>query len=191
MTDPNEMAQALSDLVRVFGEMTVIWAVGGSVASTTYGDPRSTNDIDIVAVMSEMQARDFAARLGSHYYVDADAAAEAAKRHASFNVIDNRTFIKIDVFIPAAGPLGAGQLDRRAEFDAFPGLPRVPVLSPEDTILQKLQWFRLGGEVSDRQWRDILSVMRNVKPLDDTYLDSVASTGGLRALLERARREAA
>lgn len=64
----------------------------------------------------------------------------------------------------------------------------VPVLGPEDVVLQKLRWFAIGGEVSERQWRDLVAVLR-AGPLDDAYLDEVAEATGLEVLLTRARRE--
>lgn len=191
MTDPDEMRQALAALAAALDAMSVRWAIGGSLASAAYGEPRATNDIDLVATLSEPQARELVARLGEHFYGDADAAAEATRRRSSFNVIDKRTFIKLDVFIPAAGSLGVGQLDRRVFLDVFAGMPPVPVLGAEDVVLQKLRWFQLGGEVSDRQWRDIVSVLRAMgRGLDDAYLDRVCGEMGLTSLLERARRDA-
>ena len=167
------------------------WAVGGSLASAAHGEPRATNDVDVVAMLSENQARDLVARLGEDYYADADAAADAARRRSCFNGIDKRSFIKLDVFVPAAGPLGVGQLDRTLLLDVFPGVRPVPVLGPEDVILQKLRWYQLGGEVSDRQWRDIVSVLQTMRgELDGAYLDGVCVGTGLTALLERARSDA-
>jgi len=106
----------------------------------------------------------------------------------SFNVIDNRSFIKIDVFVPASGSLGTGQHARAQMLDVFPGVSPLPFLGPEDIVLQKLSWFRLGGEVSERQWRDVVSVLRiAARDLDDAYLDAVAEEHDLMALLVRAR----
>lgn len=191
MTDPDEMGRALEALADALDAMSVPWAVGGSLASSAYGEPRATNDIDIIATLSEPQARELVARLGGDFYADADAAADAARRRSSFNAIDKRSFIKLDVFVPEAGALGVGQLGRRLHLDIFPGLRPIPVLGPEDVVLQKLRWFRLGGEVSDRQWRDIVSVLRAMsRDLDNPYLDTVAVEADLTALLERARNDA-
>ena len=117
-------------------------------------------------------------------------AAEAVRLCGSFNVIDTRSLLKIDVFVPSPGPLGAGQLTRRRTLQVLPGLQPVPVLGPEDVVLQKLRWYQLGGETSDRQWRDLVSVLAQKRQvLDITYLHEVA-IGRLAELLERALGEA-
>jgi hypothetical protein len=191
MIDPDEMQKAVAALAAALDAMSVPWAVGGSLASAAYGEPRATNDIDVIATLTEAQARELVNRLGPDFYADADAAADAARRRSSFNVIDKRSFIKLDVFIPSAGSLGVGQLDRRIHLDIFSGMSPVPVLGPEDVVLQKLRWFQIGGEVSDRQWRDILSVLRGMgRELDGAYMDRVCAEGNLIELLARARRDA-
>jgi hypothetical protein len=192
MTDPAEVGQALAALAEALDALAVPWAVGGSLASAAHGEPRATNDIDVVAVLSERQARDLVGRLGEAFYADADAAADAARRRSSFNIVDTRSFIKLDLFVPPPGPLGEGQLTRRVHLDLFPGVRAIPVLGAEDIVVQKLRWYALGGEVSDRQWRDIVSVLRiRGSDLDTGYLDTVAEAAGLVALLLRARRDAA
>lgn len=191
MTDPNEIAVALVAIADAFDVLAVTWAIGGSLASAAHGEPRATNDVDVVATLTPQSARQFAAQLGEAFYADPDVAAEAARSLSSFNVIDNRSFIKIDVFIPAPGPLGAGQLDRRQLLPVFQGVRPLPILGPEDVVLQKLRWYELGGGVSDRQWRDIVSVLRiGAASIDQVYLTEVAAHGGLTTLLDRARADA-
>lgn len=188
MTDPGEIGRALVALARAFDALSVRWAIGGSIASAAHGEPRSTNDVDVIALLTEATARKLVELLGADFYADADAAADAARRRSSFNVIENRSFIKIDVFVPAPGPLGAGQLDRLQMLEIVPGVGELPILGPEDVILQKLRWYSLGGGVSDRQWRDIVSVLRITgDAMDLKYLDGVALDEGLAALLARAR----
>ncbi len=190
MTDPQELAGALRAISDAFQRLAVRWAIGGSVASSAHGEPRSTNDVDVIAVLSETEARELVTLLGADFYADAEVAADAARRRSSFNIIDTRGFIKIDVFIPPAGPLGTGQLDRRVVLEIFEGL-QLPILGPEDVILQKLRWHALGGGVSDRQWRDVVAVLRlGAERLDDAYLDEVATCEGLAVSLQRAREDA-
>lgn len=191
MTDPDEIGRALAAVARAFASLAVRWAIGGSVASAAHGEPRATNDVDVIALLTEQQARAFTQHLGTGFYADADVAADAARRHSSFNVIDNRSFIKIDVFVPPPGALGAGQLDRLQMLQVLPGAGELPILGPEDVVLQKLRWHQLGGGVSDRQWRDIVSVLRIARgAIDSAYLDDVATNNGLAAALARAREDA-
>jgi hypothetical protein len=191
MTDPNELGRALAELAAALQALSVTWAIGGSLASSAHGEPRATNDVDVVALLDERSAVELTRLLGDDYYADPEMAAEAVRSRGSFNVIDNRSLIKIDIFIPPIGPLGTGQIDRRRYLEIVAGVPALPVLGPEDTILQKLRWFRLGGEVSERQWRDIVSVLRTSgSQLDRAYLDSVADGANLGTLLVRARSDA-
>jgi len=191
MTDPDELGGTLVALAAALDGLGVTWAIGGSVASSAYGEPRATNDVDVIALLDAGSARAFTTRLGAAFYADGDVAAAAAREHRSFNVIDQRSFIKVDVFVPGRGPLGDAQLARAIRLEILPGGPPLPLLGPEDVVLQKLQWYRLGGEISDRQWRDILAVLRAAAgDLDHGYLDEVSVATGLAALLARARREA-
>lgn len=191
MTDPEEIARSLVAIADAFETLSVTWAIGGSLASAAHGEPRATNDVDVIAILTEDAARELVAQLGEDFYADAEVAAEAARSRSSFNIIDNRSFIKIDVFVPAVGPLGTGQLDRLRMLEILPGVRPLPILGPEDVILQKLRWYTLGGGVSDRQWRDIVSVLRiSDDAIDQAYLDDVAKREGLTAVLERARDDA-
>lgn len=192
MTDPDEIGRTLVSIGVALDTLGVTWAIGGSVASSVHGEPRATNDVDVVAALDEQQARELTRLLGSDFYADPEMAAEAVSKRGSFNVIDQRSFIKVDVFVPKRGPLGDGQLRRAIRVELVAAAAPLPVLAPEDVVLQKLAWYRMGGETSDRQWRDIVTVLRTSAPdVDDTYLDAVASTEGLAVLLERARKEAA
>jgi hypothetical protein len=191
MTGADELGRTLAAIAQSFAALGVRWAVGGSIASAAHGEPRATNDVDVVAMLSVDQARALVDGLHDAFYADRAAAEEAVRRRSSFNLIDQVTFIKIDVFVPAPGPLGSGQLDRVRVVDIVPGAPPLPILGPEDVVLQKLRWFKMGGEVSDRQWRDILSVLRlSAGALDTDYLANTAENAGMRELLERALRDA-
>jgi hypothetical protein len=190
MTAETELREALEHIGKALDGLQIPWAIGGSFASTVHGEPRATNDIDIVANLRGPHTAEFVRTLSGAFYVDEQSIREAIANRDSFNVIDERSFLKVDIFIPAPGPLGEGQLDRRRAYRMSENGPQVFVLGPEDTALQKLRWFELGGRVSDRQWRDILGVIRLGGELDLEYMQRVAETGELTASLDRALAEA-
>src|SRR5207249_868940 len=72
MTDQDELARALEAIAAAFEELSVTWAIGGSLASSAHGEPRATNDIDVVATLDEAGARRLPALLGNDFYADAD-----------------------------------------------------------------------------------------------------------------------
>lgn len=188
MTDPDELGATLVAIRDAMTSLGIRWAVGGSLASAAYGEPRATNDVDIIAALDSARARRLGQLLGDDFYFSEEAALDAVEHNDSFNVIDQRSFIKVDIFVPAAGPLGRGQLDRARDL-ALGASVVVPTLGPEDVVLQKLRWYELTGRSSDRQWRDLVAVLR-AADLDDDYLDRVAGTAGLTKLLAAARTDA-
>lgn len=182
----DEVLRTIARVSAVLDTLGVSWAIGGSFSSSLHGEPRTTNDVDFVAALRPEDARPFAAALANGFYVVEETVSEAIRKRGSFNVIDDDTVVKVDVFVPGPGPLGAGQLDRRRRVALADELD-VWILSPEDTVLQKLRWYEMGGSVSDRQWRDICDVLRvRARELDREYLTAVARTRGLEASLSRA-----
>ncbi len=75
---------------------------------------------------------------------------------------------------------------RAQAIDQTAGAARVIVASAEDTVLAKLEWFRRGGETSERQWWDIVGVLRVNPNADAGYLHRWAAELGVADLLERA-----
>ena len=99
---------------------------------------------------------------------------------------------KVDIF-PATDEFHAAQLERASKLPlAFLGIDaEYPVASAEDILLAKLQWFRAGGEVSDRQWRDITGVIAINPDLDLDYARSWAARLRVADLLDKALAEVA
>jgi hypothetical protein len=162
--------------------------LGGSVASALYGEPRSTRDVDLVAAISSHHIEPFLAALGKAFYADAEAIRAAVASSRSFNVIHLETMIKADVFVFKGDAFGRSQFSRRMAKQLSQGDPGlIYVASPEDTVLAKLQWYRDGGGVSDRQWNDVLGVLKVQGPtLDRAYLKEWARELRLTDLLDRA-----
>jgi hypothetical protein len=187
-----DILAAITPVVDAFEQLGVSYHIGGSVASSVYGVARSTLDADLVADLQFAQIAPFVARLGTAYYLDERAIIDAVQRRASFNLIHLDTMIKVDVFIlkSQAFDQAAFQRTRQAALDKTD--PRVfPLAAPEDVVLHKLGWYRAAGGVSDRQWNDILGVLKvQATRLDRTYLQQWAARLGLTDLLDRAWQEA-
>ncbi len=165
--------------------------IGGSIASSLAGEPRSTVDIDLVAVIDESQVESLVERLSAEFYADADAFRRAIRSKSSTNVIHHATQLKVDVFIAGGTPLDERQIARRRRVVLGDGRI-LHVHPPEDILLQKLRWYRLGGNVSDRHWRDVLAIVKVQQDrLDRPYLEDGARTLGVEDLLQRAFDESA
>lgn len=171
--------------------MKVPHHLGGSYASSVHGLPRQTQDVDFVAELTAETAAAFADRLRGEFYVDPAAAARAARGRNSFNLIHLESAIKVDVFILGDDPFDRVEMERSREIRLDPAEPSgVPVKSPEDTVLRKLRWFRDGGETSERQWLDVLGVLRvQGARLDRPHMQRWATHLGVADLLDRALRE--
>jgi hypothetical protein len=188
---------ALSEAIAVtllvtdtFDELGVTYVVGGSVASSVYGLPRSTADADIVAALRDEHVAPLVSSLEGAFYVDADMIRDAIANRFEFNVLHLATMFKVDVFVPALDFVTRRELARGSRVDVGDGKTFL-VASPEDIVAQKLRWFQLGGEVSERQWSDALGVVRvRGAALDQTYLRETADALGVTALLDRLLREA-
>ena len=157
----------------VFEALGVAYVIGGSLASMVHGMMRTTMDADIIADLQPGHAAALVAALGEAFYVPDEALLrQAIERRGSFNLIHLATMFKVDIFVPQARPFDRQQLARRiGERVASGSDERLWVLSAEDVILAKLEWFRLGGETSERQWRDVLGVVKaQGAALDVAYL---------------------
>jgi hypothetical protein len=184
----NEPVEVTIQVTDVFEKLSVPYLIGGSLASALYGMVRTTQDADIVAEMRLEHLQPFVLALQDEFFIDDEMIAAAIQRNSSFNIIHRETMFKVDVFIPRPRPFLQSQL-ARAQRQTFTFETEVSAkfASPEDTILAKLEWYRLGGEISERQWRDILGVLKTrAGVLDLSYLRKWAGELKLSDLLERA-----
>jgi hypothetical protein len=187
-----ELFAAVRRVVAAFNDLGVEYFVGGSVASMVFGEPRLTVDADIVAQLVGRHAAPLVERLGSGFYADLPSIQVAIQNGSSFNLIHLESMVKVDVYVTWRSEFAQSQFARRLRRDVGTGEPfELYLATPEDTVLAKLDWFRKGGEVSDRQWRDVLGVLKvQAEALDLAYLRQWAARLGLTDLLLRALADA-
>ena len=179
-------------VTRVLESLAVPYLVGGSLASSLHGHPRATQDVDLVADLQEHHIPPFIAALRERFYVDEPAVGDAVKRRSTFNLIHLETMFKVDVFVAGTQAPTRRELARRQSYALDVDPPEsIVVASPEDIIVQKLYWYRLGDQVSDRQWSDAMNVLGvRGRKLDTIYMRELAEEMGVGDLLDRALREA-
>ena len=188
-----EPALVVARLARAFHSLGIPYVIGGSFASSIYGIPRTTQDVDIVADLRGEHVDALVLALAGEFFVDADVMRDAIRRTSSFNILHEATMFKADVFVSPQDEWSRERLRRaRAEqFETTEGAFTVCFSSPEDTLLHKLVWYRLGNEVSERQWHDVVGLLKIQKDhLDDGYLDRWAPVLEVKDLLRRAQTEA-
>ncbi len=187
MTPPEPIA-VTSQVTAALEKLGIRYAIGGSMASAIHGVVRSSQDSDIVAEIGARHVQPFVRALQNDFYVDAEMIVDAIERRVSFNVIHRETMFKVDVFVAKPRAFDQSQLNRaRKETLASEPPLQAMVASAEDTLLAKLEWYRMGGETSERQWRDVLGMLQVQQGrLDAEYMRRWAKELGVQDLLERA-----
>ncbi len=202
---PNEVNEPVDVtllVTQVLETLSIPYFIGGSLASIVYGEYRATADVDIVADVRMQHAVPLAQTLSPEFFVQLDDILDvirsAEKRHndvryrPSFSVIHLATNFKVDVFLFTGRPFEQAQFARRAlQVIAIEPERTAYIASAEDIVLAKLEWYELGGRISDRQWRDLLSVLKTQgSALDTAYLRQWAQSLGIADLLKRAINDA-
>ena len=188
----SDILSAVESFTRALEKLRIPYYIGGSVAGSAYGVARATMDVDVIAKIRIEQVNALVAMLEADFYIDSDMIIRAIQERSSFNMLHLQTMIKIDVFIVKERPYDKSALARRKKdsLDVESTLTETYLASAEDVILSKLEWFRKGGEVSERQWNDILGILRvQGALLDSTYLQTWSSALGVDDLLQKALHE--
>jgi len=184
----SEPIQVTLKVVITFERLGIPYLIGGSFASAVHGIVRATMDVDLVADIKPSHISSLVALLENEFYIDAEMILDAIQHTSSFNLIHLETMFKVDVFILKQRPFDLNQMQRRISQSVGDSSDDQAYFSTaEDIVLAKLEWFRAGGETSERQWRDILGVLDlQGDRLDLEYLKKWAATLGIRDLLQRA-----
>jgi hypothetical protein len=177
--------QALEPVILALEAFGIPYQIVGSVASSAYGIARATLDVDLAADMNDSQVGPLVERLRDAYYIDEDRVRDAVARRTSFNAVHLESMVKIDVFVLKSKDYDrAAFARRRIENLGESEAPRpLYIASPEDVILHKLDWYHQGGRVSERQWNDVLGVLKVQSSLDMEYIHKWAEALGLTDLL--------
>jgi len=188
----DEVIEILIRVMDVLENHEIPYFVAGSLASSLHGIPRATQDADVVADIRTEHVDLLVQEFRGSFYIDEAMVRGAIENRSSFNIIHLETLFKVDMFIPKDDLLSRYEMERRQSFQ-IPGRPdkKLVVASPEDVIVQKLHWHRLGSGVSERQWTDALGVIKVTgKRLDREYLSKTAALLDVQGLLNRALGEA-
>ena len=191
MNSPNILTFALQ-VTKIFEQVGIPYYLGGSIASSLFGIPRTTLDIDIVVDIRQQQIPLLIKNIPEkEYYLDADVMMDAVKHGTSFNIIHRDTFYKVDVFIPQDDLFQKEVFARRIKRNLSNEIPESLFFpSPEDIVLLKLKWYKAGGNVSEKQWTDILGVLKaQRKQLDRAYMSKWSDYLGINDLLVKSMQE--
>lgn len=188
MTSP-DILTALKPLIETFNKFSISYYIGSSLASSLYGIPRATLDVDVVADISLNQIKALKSNLEEEYYIDEKMIKDAVKNSSSFNLIHLKTSVKIDVFVYKDDAYQKNAIERSLKDTLVENdqSSKFHFATPEDTIINKLAWYKRGNRVSERQWLDIIGVIKiQGNTLDKKYLEKWAIKLKLIEFLEKA-----
>ena len=187
MNPYDDLIAALSPVSATLSRFGIRHYIGGSVASSYHGAARSTMDVDLVADMTDSVVSGFVRCFDKDFYVSEAAVREAIRRKSSFSLIHLPTGFKVDVFVSRQRPFDITAMNRATPAILGDGqVLEIPIATPEDSIISKLEWYRKGNETSERQWDDVTRLLKLLGDSADLdYLRSSAQSVGVQDLLER------
>lgn len=183
-----EPFELLRVVVTEFEKLGLPYLVTGSIATILYGEPRFTNDIDIVVDLPPDKIPALCKALpASEFYLSEDAVRQAVANRGQFNIIHPASGLKVDVIIPQESDFNRSRFARAqrvspsSEYSAM-------FASVEDVIIKKMEYYREGG--AEKHLRDITGVLKvSGQRVDRDYVDGWAARLGLldiwRAVLNR------
>jgi hypothetical protein len=153
-----EPAELLKHLSATLDRLEIPYLVTGSIASTTYGEPRFTNDIDVVVALKGSQEANLCAAFPSpDFYCSPEAVAQAVRDRFQFNIRHPASGLKVDVIVAGDSDFDRSRLSRGRRLPAGNDF-ETTFAAPEDVILKKLEYYREGG--SEKHLRDIVGILK-------------------------------
>ena len=190
MALPEPIGATLS-VTTLLERLNIPYFIAGSLASTVHGEVRTTQDSDVVAEITPSHVEAFVTSAEKLFFVDGAEVSKAIQEQTSFNLIHRESFFRVDVFIPQKTDFNASQLERaRSELIVSQPQAKAYIATAEDTILAKLNWFQASGGTSQRQWNDVIGIIKiQAERLDHDYMSVWAEKLGLSQLLNKALNE--
>jgi hypothetical protein len=173
-----ELYDLLARVIEVFEKLKIPYLITGSIASMAFGEPRLTNDIDIVAGILETNIAELVSAFPEEeFYLSEEAVRDAVRRRDQFNIIHPASGLKVDVMIRKDNAFDRSRFSRAQTIRPV-GTYTAIFASPEDVIIKKMEYYREGG--SEKHLRDIASMLRiSAEDIDTAYVDEWAGTLGL------------
>jgi len=193
MTPNNSVDAVFTDLFHALEQLGRPYIIGGSVATSLYGQPRQTNDIDLVLDLPSDCAQDAFRCFGASFHAsltDIESAITGGYEYPAFQLLHGEQYTKVDVFIKQPGPFADSAFQRRVMLGSIANVDAW-FYSREDIALQKILWYRLGNKMSDRQWNDLVQVIEvQAEKFDRVYFLEWADRLDIRELADQALAEA-
>ena len=150
--------ELLQKVVEVFERLQIQYLVTGAIASVAYGEPRLTNDIDIVAGMREEHISGLLEAFPLHdFYVSEEAITDAIQHQGQFNIIHSSSGLKVDVIIRKDTEFDRSRFSRIRRIQPAESY-QANFASPEDVIIKKMEYYKEGA--SEKHLRDITGILK-------------------------------
>jgi uncharacterized protein (DUF1330 family) len=179
--DIRELAELAKKIGEILDRYGMRYHLTGGVVASHYGESRNTQDVDIVVEMTACKDRQaLFQEFKKEFYIDQRAFDEAIRMKSMFQLLDMNTMLRADIYTASVLPC---RFERIVEAEIVEGIS-LPIASPEDSILSKLHWIKLG---SGRSRKDVVAMLRVQENLDNVYLEATAEQLGVKAILDELR----
>lgn len=164
-----EQDELLRFAVEALNNLGLHYLVTGSIATVLYGEPRFTNDIDLVVILSADRIEEFCRSFPQpEFYISPESIRRAVERRSQFNIIHPTSGLKLDIMVPAETPFNSSRFERARQITLMPDL-EVSFATPEDVIIKKMEYYREGG--SEKHLRDITGILKvSAEQVDRNYI---------------------